>query len=377
MESKYSILNNNFTVKHLKDKVYILSFHDLNKHYKINEFTLFFIRKWQKDKIFILSQDSNFYNELINSELFYDLTTYENKAVKNEKNVKYIRFKVTILPININKIVIKPLTIFYNKIFVFTLVIIFFLLMFWHFHNSRIFYDLSGITISYYIIYFLISIILHEYGHLSAMYIYTKKIAIIGFGIYFFSPVLYSDTSMAWSLKRKEQLVVNFGGIYFEFILFVFTSIIFFILNTSYIFYFFPIFIIRSLHNLNPFIRSDGYWILADIIKSTNLRKDALMALVRTIKTGKIDNVWIFIYALSRYLFIFMLVLYIMLYKFNSVIIFPKDVLLLLNKKISFNYFINHHFLNIILYTILLSWFYKTYYKKIKKLLCYFLHNCK
>lgn len=58
--------------------------------------------------------------------------------------------------------------------------------------------------------------LLHELGHASALMHFGEKPGRIGFAFYVVSFILFSDVTNAWKLARKERLVVDYGGIYFQ-----------------------------------------------------------------------------------------------------------------------------------------------------------------
>lgn len=113
----------------------------------------------------------------------------------------------------------------------------------------------------------------HEIGHATACTKFKVKAGEIGFGITSFFPVLYANVTEAWRLERSERMIVNFGGIYFQNIFsLILLSIglytkhfeLFFISKTIYI---------ATIYQFFPFYKSDGYWILSDLISEPNLFK--------------------------------------------------------------------------------------------------------
>lgn len=118
--------------------------------------------------------------------------------------------------------------------------------------------------------------IFHEFGHASACAYYGASPGEIGIGLYLRYPVFYSDVTDAWRLPRTQRAVVDFGGIYFQFI---FMPILFVLyLATSSSVFLYAIFLNygSTLLNLNPIFRFDGYWLFSDITGVPNLRKRSL-----------------------------------------------------------------------------------------------------
>src|SRR5437870_1013827 len=63
---------------------------------------------------------------------------------------------------------------------------------------------------------FFVSLIAHEFGHAGACARYGGRPSAIGFGIYLAFPVLFSDVTAAWDLRRWQRVVVDLGGIYVQ-----------------------------------------------------------------------------------------------------------------------------------------------------------------
>lgn len=119
--------------------------------------------------------------------------------------------------------------------------------------------------------FLLLSVLLHELGHASACSHFGARPSDIGVTLYLVYPALYSDVSSAWKLPRRQRVVVDLGGLYFQFatgavyiatyavtrweplavgVLMIFTSAVF---------------------SLNPIFKFDGYWVIADGLGVTNL----------------------------------------------------------------------------------------------------------
>lgn len=91
---------------------------------------------------------------------------------------------------------------------------------------------------------------------------------------------------------------------------------------------------IKTLFNLNPFFRSDGYWILSDLTNKPNLFyhatkkiKDLISLFSKSIKPqwNSIDYL-LLIYALISYSFISLFLYYVLIINTNSIIYFPKNL---------------------------------------------------
>ena len=108
-----------------------------------------------------------------------------------------------------------------------------------------------------------VSVTFHELGHATATSYFGAKHGGIGGGFYLFSPVYFADVSDIWKLKPSQRIVVNLAGIYFELIISSLYILIGFIWGKEILLITGVLIFTKSLLNLNPFLRSDGYWILS------------------------------------------------------------------------------------------------------------------
>ncbi|MEP0940355.1 MAG: biotin/lipoyl-binding protein [Rhizobiaceae bacterium] len=119
---------------------------------------------------------------------------------------------------------------------------------------------------------------IHELGHAFMAVRYGLRVPTIGVAFMVLMPVLYTDTSGAWTLRsRRQRLMIDGAGIFTELalaslatILWVFLPdgglrlCVFAIATTSWV---------TSLAvNLNPLMRFDGYYILSDTLGFQNLQ---------------------------------------------------------------------------------------------------------
>jgi len=120
--------------------------------------------------------------------------------------------------------------------------------------------------------------ILHEIGHGLVARHYGCSVRQMGVALIFMLPVCYCDTTDAWRLKdHKQRLMINAGGMAIEalFALFagflwlvfpegIFKTLAFFVAVTSLG--------TTLLVNLNPFLKFDGYYLLADSLQIDNFQ---------------------------------------------------------------------------------------------------------
>jgi putative peptide zinc metalloprotease protein len=119
----------------------------------------------------------------------------------------------------------------------------------------------------------LASSLIHEIGHASACKYFHIDHGGVGFGLYLTFPVFYTDVSDTWKLKRKERIVVNMAGVYFQLILLIPFLLIYLFTGNAVVKYFLLAINFSMLFTLNPFFKFDGYWIASDLLGVANLRK--------------------------------------------------------------------------------------------------------
>ena len=172
------------------------------------------------------------------------------------------------------------------------------------------------------IIIFLIGLIIlflfHEIGHCTALQFFGKNSKGIGFGFYFFSPVLFADVNPSWTLSPKKKMVVDIGGFYFQFIITT-VYLVFYeitdqaaLLNIAYLSY------IIFIFNMNPLINTDMYWFLSDALHHVNLNKEAMKELAILFKKGRKEklNIFLLLFGMVKILFItiiFILITYFLI----------------------------------------------------------------
>jgi putative peptide zinc metalloprotease protein len=179
-----------------------------------------------------------------------------------------------------------------------------------------------------------LSVTFHEFGHVTATEFFGAKQDGIGGGFYLFSPVYFADVTDIWKLKPKQRIIVNLAGIYFELIICSIYIIIGLLFQTKLIIILAIVIFLRTLFNLNPFLRSDGYWILTDTIGIANLYKVSNNALLTFLKSlfkknvafrYNLRNILLSCYASVNYLLLIIFIGYVIIFNSNSVIYFPVN----------------------------------------------------
>ncbi|HTK56105.1 MAG TPA: efflux RND transporter periplasmic adaptor subunit [Gemmatimonadales bacterium] len=127
----------------------------------------------------------------------------------------------------------------------------------------------------------LASVSMHEGAHGIACKHFGGAVHEMGFMLIYFQPAFYCNVSDAWLLPEKaKRLWISFAGIIFELTLWAVGTIVWRVTEQGT----WPNFLalallttagVKTLLNLNPFIKLDGYYILSDWLDIPNLRRKA------------------------------------------------------------------------------------------------------
>jgi putative peptide zinc metalloprotease protein len=118
---------------------------------------------------------------------------------------------------------------------------------------------------------FLVTLLLHEFGHAAACARFGARPGAIGFTLYLTFPALYSDVSTAWKLSRWQRVAVDIGGTYFQLVLVAVYMLAYAGSHWLPLRVAVYMAIGTALFNLNPLFKFDGYWIVADALGIPNL----------------------------------------------------------------------------------------------------------
>jgi len=120
---------------------------------------------------------------------------------------------------------------------------------------------------------FTVSMFAHELGHASASMRYGVPARDIGFGLYVIYPVFYSDVTAAWRLTRRQRVVIDLAGVFFQ--LLAGTAYLFVYRLTGWeVCYLAAVSVfLLGLFVLLPIFKFDGYWLLTDLLGVVNLSR--------------------------------------------------------------------------------------------------------
>jgi putative peptide zinc metalloprotease protein len=111
----------------------------------------------------------------------------------------------------------------------------------------------------------IVSAAFHEIGHATACRYGGAEPGGIGVALYLMWPAFYTDVTDSYRLDRRGRLRVDLGGLYFNAIFAVGIFGLWSLTGWDALLIVIPLQIMQMLHQLLPFIRLDGYHILADL----------------------------------------------------------------------------------------------------------------
>ena len=283
-----------------------------------------------------LKYNSNLTIEFAYSFLYNKLATYgiiqsDEVAVKPNQKPNYIKLNFIVISEKIVSKFTKHLHFLFTSSISKTIILLAFLLLTFCFYNfnQEIFH--TSISKSQWLFFFILSFIsvtFHEFGHSSAAHHYGAKHGGIGGGFYLFMPVYFADVTDIWKLTKQQRIVVNLAGMYFEIIYVVFLILIGFVFSFPIIIIFGCIILMSSLRNLNPFMRSDGYWVLSDAMEKPNLMSHGFIKIKQIFKskaTWQKMDYFLLSYGLICYSFILFFLYFVLIKNPHSILYFPQN----------------------------------------------------
>jgi|SRR5215211_6168200 len=106
----------------------------------------------------------------------------------------------------------------------------------------------------------------HEIGHAAACRYGGARPGVMGGGLYLIWPAFYTEVSDAYRLSRRGRLRVDLGGLYFTAIFSVLSAGLWLATRADALLLVIAVQLVQMAKQLTPFIRADGYHIVADLI---------------------------------------------------------------------------------------------------------------
>jgi multidrug resistance efflux pump len=130
----------------------------------------------------------------------------------------------------------------------------------------------------------------HEFAHGLTCKHFGGEVHEIGFLLLYFQPAFYCNISDAWLFPEKsKRLWVTFAGAYLEMFVWSLATLTWWITDTDNWVSFLALIVmatsgIKSVFNMNPLIKLDGYYLLSDYLGIPNLRQRSMGYLKAALK---------------------------------------------------------------------------------------------
>jgi multidrug resistance efflux pump len=119
----------------------------------------------------------------------------------------------------------------------------------------------------------------HEFAHGLTCKRFGGEVHDLGFLLIYFTPSFYTNVSDAWLFPKKaERLWVGLAGPHIELCLWALATVAWRVTDVDTWINYAALLVltlsgVKTLFNLNPFIKLDGYYLLSDYLELPNLRK--------------------------------------------------------------------------------------------------------
>ncbi len=113
----------------------------------------------------------------------------------------------------------------------------------------------------------------HELGHAAAARSFGAQHGPMGVGLMGFGIVAYVDVGDVWRLPRRQRLVVDLGGVYFQSMTIVLFALWAWVAAQPMVLWVVLAMDFAMLMNLNPLFKLDGYWAVSDATGIPNLHQ--------------------------------------------------------------------------------------------------------
>lgn len=106
----------------------------------------------------------------------------------------------------------------------------------------------------------------HEIGHAAACRYAGANPGVMGAGLYLVWPAFYTEVNDAYRLDRRSRLRVDLGGLYFSALFALLTFGVWLWTGADAVLLVIAVQLIQMVRQMAPFIRADGYHLVADAI---------------------------------------------------------------------------------------------------------------
>ena len=133
---------------------------------------------------------------------------------------------------------------------------------------------------------------IHEIGHAAAAHRFGVRLGGVGYGLYAGMLVLFTDLSDAWRLPRRHRVLVNLGGVYFQFLASSLFAVWALVATSPVARLVVVMNLLGLLYTANPVLRTDAYWVLVDALGIVDLRAASVRWLRCLTRTRDLRAAW-------------------------------------------------------------------------------------
>jgi putative peptide zinc metalloprotease protein len=229
------------------------------------------------EHIYNRNMEADRLSHFLNNEFVNKGFIESDRVIKQRESAAYLKLKITLIPaallnglrVGFLRHLFKP-TMFYATLVALILINTW---VFVTYKNSA--YQSPSWQV---LLILFLSHLFHEFGHSLAAKSMGARPGHIGFGFYYVLPVFFVDLSDIWNLKKRERIIINLSGIYFDYITSFAMFLLFLATHNSVFIVVNLLLFFKTFYNINPLVRSDAYWVIADTIDKPNLTENAGMA---------------------------------------------------------------------------------------------------
>jgi putative peptide zinc metalloprotease protein len=212
---------------------------------------------------------------------------------------------------------------------IFILIVLFFIINIYLFFSRNITLN-SNQNFYALIILIIIGSLIHEIGHSYMMYSNGFGARNIGLFIYLIYPSFYVNISGIEKLKVSDKVLSNLGGFIFQIGYCLLLISLYFVTKTKLFLIAYAYSCFLMIFNLNPFLRTDGYWVYQDLYESYKEKKSAKIINLIYLSISLCFTIWFSMNLLKNTNEI--------LISFKNYFLYKKD--LVLNFKMIFSFYL-------------------------------------
>jgi putative peptide zinc metalloprotease protein len=112
----------------------------------------------------------------------------------------------------------------------------------------------------------ILAALFHELGHAAACHYGGARPGVMGVGLYIVWPAFYTDVTDAYRLSRGGRLRTDLGGVYFNALFVLLLGGVYALTGLESLLLVALLIHFEMVHQMLPFLRLDGYYVVADLV---------------------------------------------------------------------------------------------------------------